>query len=331
MKKRFITLFALASLLCMPVCTTSCSSDDDEDNNPTETNDSKATADAATISDRILNYVAAADAQDKNQTTAINDLVDAISKVQASADTTYKNAVIEKVAEATGLNSGNVTKIIDNAGGISGLVSIFTNLSDEQKESVLNNASAYVDGYSDAQDLANAYAILIDNTKTIAEKNAALDQLETDIKTHYQTSNDTVYKKTYVEATSAATGLSEDIVKQILEADDPRTTAASLLGVTTTTDGGGESAAQGTADAAAAAEVVSSLQGKSLTELISNTDLITQVGTYKTAYENGSDEYKAAFKQGLIDSGISNDVITILSSDGEIDPLALATALGVTL
>lgn len=334
MKKRFFSILAFASLLSFSVCTQSCSEDDDENTPEQKVQQISSQEAAANIASSMFDYVAAEESGfgELNKTKSEEDLLNIkaqIQKVLATGNSEQQEQVARFVADATGLELTTVGDLFgDTNAGTSGIASIINGLSDEEKQSIITNASQYMKGYEDGKDLAAAYAILINDASTQEEKNAALDVLEKDIKEHYQTSNDNIYKSTYVKATAIATGLGETLVKQILDSEHPKETAMIAFGIELE---GGQTAEQGTADAEKATKVLDSLKGKTLGEIINNAETLQQIGTYKEAYRNGTDEYKDSFKQGLLSNGVSPALVDMFDSEEDVNAATVMALLGISL
>ncbi|MCQ2206895.1 MAG: hypothetical protein MJZ02_01595 [Paludibacteraceae bacterium] len=344
MNKKFLSLLAFASIFSLSVCNTSCSDDDEDEpfvkpsvndttgngNNekdPGSADQKQVKENAAKIEEGIYKYVAAGATSSDSLKIAVSLQLN-INELQGLKDATLSNEVAALIAKDLGIEESSAVAIVNG----NNVVNTISELTPAERASIIKNAQAYIQGYSDAKDLANAYATIADPSKSLDEKIAALDRLEYDIKNHYQTSNDTTYKKIYVSATADATGLSESVTKSILESENPKATAAAIFGINLGgTNAGGATAEQAATDAKEAADMVSSIKGQSLITLMNDASLIGKVSDLKSKYDNGSDEYKENFKQELVNNGISNDVIDILAKDGDVDIISLATALGVKL
>lgn len=344
MSKKYLSLMALATIFSISVCTSSCSDDDDDEpyvkpsitdttNNgggekdPAKADQKQVKEFTSLIENGILNYVAANEAGFDSKKAALSLQLD-INKLQGLKDTTLCKEVAAQIAKELGIEGNTATGIVSSVN----VISTISELTPAEKASIIKNAKAYMQGYSDAKDLAAAYLILADKDKSLEEKYAALDQLEYDIKNHYQTSNDTTYKKIYVSATADATGLSESATKSILDSENPKATAAALFGIKLeATSTGGDTVEQATEDAKEASDIVESIKGQSVFVLMNDVALVSKVSDLKDKYDNGSVEYKETFKQELTNNGVSDEVIELLSKDGDLDMKALASALGLKL
>lgn len=332
MKKNFLSIFVFASLLSMPLHFTSCS-DDDNDGQPQQLVQQKTSQEAAaTIASNLFDYVAAEQAgvNDKNQFDASLDKVkNQILTVLATGNAEYIEQVERFVTDATGLEEETVNALFaDTNIGISGIAGIVNNFTAEEQVAILNNASEYLKGYEDGKELASAYTILTDKLSSDAEKEAALNTLEKDIKEHYQTSNDDIYKSTYAKAVAIATGIKEPIVKEVLESEHPKEAAKIAFGIS---NGGGQTSAQGTADAKEAATLLTSLKGKTVGEILKDNEALIKIGNLKDAYQNGTDEYKESFKAELQSNGVSPTLINMFDSEQDIDAFTVMALLGISL
>lgn len=329
MKKNFFSILAFATLISFSVCTQSCSDDDDENAPGQQTQQKSSQEAAANIADGLLDYEAA---NESGFSTATNEnlskVKEQIKAVVNTGNPEYLNQVERFVVDATGLNESTINALFsDNTTGTIGISSIMNGISNEEKASLVANASEYLQGYKDGKDLAEAYNTLStsDNTE---EKQAALDLLEKNIKEHYQNSNDAIYKSTYVKATSIATGLGETIVRQVMDSEHPKEAAMIVFGIDLE---GGQTADQATADAAEAAKILESLKGKTLGEIINNQSLLIQIGTFKEAYRNGSTEYKETFKKELQANGVSAALVGMFDSEEDVDIATIIALLGINL
>lgn len=334
MKKRHVSILAFATLLSFSVCTPSCSNDDDDNTVEQKGQQQTSQEAAANIAGSLLDYVAASESGFKeiNQSKANEELSNIkaqIQKVLATGNADQVEQAERFVADATGLEVSTVSELFGDANaGVSGISAIIDGLSQEEKEAVIANATQYIKGYEDGKGLAAAYEILKSDNSTQEEKEAALDLLENEIKGKYQVSSNTIYKGTYAKATAIATGIGETLVKQVMDSEYPKETAMVLFGINLE---GGETADQATTDATEAAKVLESLKGKTLGEIINNADLIQQIGTYKEAYRNGTDEYKEAFKQGLLDNGVSSALVDMFDSEEDVNAATIMALLGISL
>lgn len=353
MRKRFFTILALSSLLSLSVCNTSCNKDDDEDpqteqNDPSDENqegengqedegnkedeqedfDAKvAQQQAAAIADDIKKLIAADANNSSTNADVLDELLDEIKKVQDSNNNALKEEVAKQVAASTGINKEAASAILNGESPTS-VKEAISNMPAEDKNAVLDNASSYVKGYSDAKDLANTYNILTNENASKEDKLEALDKLDSDIK-RYQASTDPGYKEVYVQAAAAATGLSEMEAKLILDAENPKETIAAILDIENDNDPNKEELTtdKGQQDGKVAADFIKSIKGKKLMEISGS---IPEFFVYRKNYLNGSDEYKDSFKQTLLKEGISPDIVATFDSDEELDVMQLANLLGVS-
>ncbi len=335
MKKKYVSFLAFASLLSFSVCTQSCNNDDEDENaNEQKVQQQNSQEAAANIASSLLDYIAAEESgfSETGKSKLEEKLSNAKSKIQevlSKGNPDYLGQVERFVSDATGLEDTTVSKLFTDTNiGNTGISAIITSLSPDEKSSVLANAAQYLNGYEDGKTLGNAYETLTNDNSTQEEKEAALDLLEKEIKGKYQLSSNSIYRSTYVKATAIATGIGETLVKQVMDSEHPKETAMVIFGINLD---GGETADQGTTDAAEAAKVLESLNGKTLGEIINNADLIQQIGTYKEAYRNGTDEYKAAFKQGLLNNGVSPALVDMFDSEDDVNAATILALLGISL
>lgn len=354
MKKKIFTIFALSSLLSLSVCNSSCSKDDDDDNNKEQVDnndgekpgDEEQPAEGGTVNkdeakqqaDAITNSIKELIAANQNNSAAANDalsnLFDGIKDVQLSGNEAQKNEVIKQVADATGLDTNTIGSLV-NGETPAYVKEVIDGLSKEQIDNIIGNPDAYAKAYEDAQKLNGFYILLNDPSATYEQKMAALDGMEAGIKANYQASTDPVYKETYLETAAKATGLSKEQAKLVLDAESPKDVIATLLGIKD--DSGNNNpgtenldAAKGKEDGLVAAAFLKELNGKTMMEVMGSGFLTDFMG-YRANYMNGNDDYKMAFKQTLLDEGISSDVTDAFDSETQPDIMKLAAALAIKM
>ena len=348
MKKHFISLLTLAMLVAMSSGITACSDDDDDDNpkqeqtTSPETKTEAETAAAATAT-AVTEVAAAVTSPDQTVSeSTIKEIADDIAEYK-NGTAEYKEAYEKAMTEATGLSTESVEKLLNtDETSTESIKAAIEDIAKSEPEAVKEKIEAYRNGQSDAADLAQTYAKIASGKASQDELEESLNTLSNDIKTHYQTSDDAVYKQVYLDATTQATGLDQNVVKLILEAQDPKAAMINLLGTTQ----GNELNADGFATVAAAtqsgteaATMLSDLKTQYkekvaddpaamqtfVSEVLQDGNTVQQIKNYVELYDNSSEDAKQAFVSGAVEAGVPQSTVnSIISSGGDSTQLLMA-------
>lgn len=355
MKKKFLTLFVLGFALVFSSISTSCSKDDDDDNTKKENTNGKdsipsnTTLDSAKIVEsRVLGNSLIQDlenlaAVEKTNSKAGADLIEQIEtdirKYQALGNKEYQDIVKRSIKTVTGINDDTIEKILNNKGDISEVTSIISSLSDAEMNSLLKNATSYTNAYNDSKELIQGYLVITDENASYEKKMRELDSIEYVIKNKYQTSNDEIYKQTFVSASAVNTGMGEAFIENIFNADSPKATLIAMLGIKDpnenpaekdTTSNGTSIKEQAKEDAAQSVALLEEMKGMTMKDLANDPSTIAKVKQLGLKYQKSSEEYKQAYiEEAKAEGYTEEEIVKILDASQRAETGDIAALMDI--